>query len=167
MFRQRYAWCLAALFVIAGSAAAQPASAGGPAFTLRAGATVDPDQFHLGFHLDVGELAPRLIFRPGAEIGFGSSRTTLVGNFDALYRAHESRTFEVLVGGGVGVGADWPDGRDTNGLFGVNLVAALEWGTRPVPHVPQARGSQLRYLFELRGGLGDLPAFKATIGLRF
>lgn len=165
--RMRRACCLVALLaVIAAPAAAQPAGSG-PGFTLRAGATMDPDQFHLGFHMDVGELAPRLVFRPGAEIGFGSSRTILVANFDALYRAHESRTLEVLVGGGVGAGAEWPDGRDTRGLFGVNLVAALEWGTRPTPHVPQARGSQLRYLFELRAGLGDLPGFKATLGLRF
>jgi len=146
---------------------AAPAVGARARFSARAGATISPDQFHLGFHVNLGEIAPRLRFQPGAEIGFGSSRTTIVGNVDALYLIHAARTVQVLAGGGLGFGMQWTEGADSRGLFGGNLVGAVEWGTRPVPHVSQARGSQVRYVLELRAGLGDLPSFKVTVGLQF
>jgi len=162
---------LALMVFTAGPLAAQeasdPAVGAGARFAVRAGATISPDQFHLGFHVNAGEIVPRLRFQPGAEIGFGSSRTTLVGNVDALYLIHADRTVQVLAGGGLGFGVQWTDGADSRGLFGGSLVGAVEWGTRPVPHVSQARGSQVRYMLELRAGIGDLPSFKVTVGLQF
>ena len=149
------------------AALAQDAAPRRPAFGLRAGATIDPDQFHLGFHVDVGEIVPRLRFQPSAEIGFGSSRTTLVGNVDVLYRIHTTRTISISAGGGVGFGIQWPEEADSTGLVGANLIGTLEWGTRPTPHVAGATGSQVRYFLDLRGGLGDLPAFKVTAGILF
>ena len=117
--------------------------------------------------MNAGEIVPRLRFQPGAEIGFGSGRTTLVGNIDALYLIHANRTVQILAGGGLGLGMQWREGHDSDGLLGANLVGALEWGTRSVPDVTQARGSQLRYVLELRAGIGDLPSFKVTVGLQF
>jgi len=162
---------VALLVVVAAPLEAQespdPAVNSGARFAARIGATISPDQFHLGFHVNAGEIVPRLRFQPGAEIGFGSGRTTLVANVDALYLIHADRTVQILAGGGLGIGMEWKDGADSSGLFGGNLVAAVEWGTRPTPHVSQARGSQLRYVLELRAGLGDLPSFKVTVGLQF
>jgi hypothetical protein len=133
----------------------------------RIGATIDPDQFHVGFHVSLAELAPRFQIRPGAEIGFGSGQTTLLANIDGLYAVHDTRTTRILVGGGLGLGTRWGDDVDSGGIYGASLVGALEWGTRPVPHVSGARGSQLRYVLELRLGMGDLPGLKATLGLQF
>jgi len=144
-----------------------PAVDTGARFAVRAGATISPDQFHVGFHVNAGEILPRLRFQPGLEVGFGSSRTTLVGNVDALYLIHANRTVQVLAGGGLGLGMEWRDGADSQGLFGGSLVGAVEWGTLPATHVSQARGSQVRYVLEMRAGLGDLPSFKVTVGLQF
>ncbi len=167
----RITLALVLLVLAAAPVAAQESSnlpaGGGARFAVRAGATISPDQFHVGFHVNAGEILPRLRFQPGAEIGFGSSRTTLVGNVDALYLIHADRTVQVLAGGGLGFGMEWRDGADSQGLLGGSLVGAVEWGTRPVPHVSQARGSQVRYLLEMRAGLGDLPSFKVTVGLQF
>ncbi|NKB89657.1 MAG: hypothetical protein GKS06_15680 [Acidobacteria bacterium] len=160
---------LALLVAVTSTLSAQESgvSGQGPSFALRAGATVSPDQFHVGFHVDLGEAAPRLRIRPGAEIGFGSDRTTLVGNIDALYVASTSRTTNILVGGGLGLGAEWGDRGKDGGLFGANLIGAVEWGTRATPHVSAAGGSYLRYLLEVRVGLADLPELKVTVGLQF
>jgi hypothetical protein len=133
----------------------------------RFGATIDPDQFHLGLHVRLAELAPRFQIRPSLEIGFGSGQSTLLANIDGLYAVHGTRTTLILVGGGVGMGTRWGDEIDSGGIYGASLVGALEWGARAVPHVSGARGSQLRYLLELRIGLGDLPGLKATVGLQF
>ena len=160
---------LAALLLLLPAATlhAQEGGVSGVSFGLRAGATVSPDQFHVGFHVDLGQAAPQLRIRPGAEIGFGSDRTTFLGNVDALYVVSSSRTTNVLVGGGLGLGAEWGDAVKDGGLFGGAIVAAVEWGARPTPHVAQAGGSHLRYLLEMRLGLGDVPTMKVTVGLQF
>ncbi len=144
---------------------------------VRAGGTIDPDQFHFGLQLNAGMVSPRVRFQPSVEVGFGSDRTTLVGNFDFLYLAYGNRTVQTLFGAGLGVGGMWfstgsgPEhagtDRPAEGLIGLNLIAGLEWGTRPVADVPESKGSQVRWLVEIRAGIGDLPAFKATIGINF
>jgi hypothetical protein len=155
------------LVIPAAELLAQEEAGPGVSFGVRAGATIDPDQFHVGFHVDLGQAAPRLRIRPGAEIGFGSGRTTFLGNIDALYVASQSRSTNILVGGGLGLGAEWGDRGKDGGLFGAALIGAVEWGARPTPHVAQAAGSFLRYLLELRIGLGDVPAAKVTVALQF
>ncbi|MBI2819899.1 MAG: hypothetical protein HYX73_07960 [Acidobacteria bacterium] len=52
---------------------------------LRAGASLDPDQFYLGGHVEVGPLIERLWFRPNLEVGIGSNRTLAAFNGEFAY----------------------------------------------------------------------------------
>ena len=38
---------------------------------LRAGVSVDPDQFYVGAHVETAPIVERLVFRPNVEVGFG------------------------------------------------------------------------------------------------
>ena len=63
---------------------AAPAQAQGVG--VRAGASADPDQFYAGVHLETGELAARLRFRPNVEVGVGDNVTLVALNFEFTYR---------------------------------------------------------------------------------
>ena len=49
---------------------------------LRAGLSLDPDQFYVGGHIETDPLVERLVFRPSAEIGFGDNVTLAAFNFE-------------------------------------------------------------------------------------
>ena len=61
-----------------------PARAQG--FGGRVGASVDPEQFYGGVHVQSGELADNLRFQPNLEIGVGDDRTLFAVNFEFTYR---------------------------------------------------------------------------------
>ena len=68
-----------ALMVFAGSARAQ-------GLGVRAGASVDPDQFYGGVHFETRELVEHLRFRPNLEVGVGDDVTLFAVNFEFSYR---------------------------------------------------------------------------------
>jgi len=122
---------------------------------VRAGISVDPDQFYIGAHVDVDEVAQRVWFRPNAEIGFGDSRTLAAFNGEFVYRfATRSRTWTPYAGGGPGLVITTfrggPGRRDTDAGPGFNFVAGLE----------KAQG----LMAEVKLGLLDSPGFKLGIG---
>ena len=63
---------------------AAPAQAQGVG--VRAGASTAPDQFYAGAHVETGELADRLRFRPNVEVGVGDNVTLVAVNFEFIYR---------------------------------------------------------------------------------
>lgn len=73
--------CLAFLFVWALAASAFAQGGAG----IRAGASIDPDQFYFGGHLEAGPLVERLWFRPNVEIGIGNDRTLVAVNGEFTY----------------------------------------------------------------------------------
>ena len=122
---------------------------------LRGGLTIDPDQVHLGVHINAGEFAPRVRFQPSFEIGLGNDRIVGAINIDALYTFRKP-SWRPYLGGGLGVALIDPKGergRDFNTEVGLNLIGGFEWGPRA------------RYLLELRVGVGDIPSFKVTAGI--
>jgi opacity protein-like surface antigen len=127
---------------------------------IRGGLTVDPDQGHIGMHVNAGNFAPRVRFQPSFEIGFGSNRVVGMINIDAFYD-FDASGWSPYLGGGLGVGIISRDrGRndgddDVNVEAGVNLVGGFEWGEAN------------KYLLEARVGIGDIPDFKLTVGLSF
>ena len=125
---------------------------------LRGGATIDPDQVHVGIHIDAGQFAPRVRFQPSFEVGFGNDLIVGAINLDALYTFSQD-SWKPYLGGGLGVALIDSDrnrrGDDFNVEAGLNLLAGFFWGTRD------------RYLLEVRAGVGDIPDFKVTAGIGF
>jgi hypothetical protein len=127
---------------------------------VRGGLTVDPDQGHVGAHLNAGNFAPKVRFQPSVEVGFGSDRVVTEINVDAFYR-FDQQGWTPYLGGGLGVAIISHDrGRndgddDVNVEAGVNLVGGFEFGNAD------------KYLLEARVGIGDIPDFKLTIGINF
>ncbi len=52
---------------------------------VRGGASVDPDQFYFGGHLEAGPIVKQLWFRPNVEIGLGNDRTLIGINAEFAY----------------------------------------------------------------------------------
>lgn len=142
---------VAALVFLAVVASASPAAAQGPG--VRAGVSVDPDQFYIGGHYETAELVDRLRFRPNLEVGFGDDVTTVGINLEAVYKVplKGSGSKAFYVGGGPAITIfDHDNGSDTEG--GLNLLAGLEFG---------------KVFVEVKGGLFDAPDLKVGIGYTF
>lgn len=151
---------VASFALLAAAPAAAQADIGVRRFGIRGGLTVDPDQGHVGMHVNAGTFAERVRFQPSFEVGFGSDRVVLMIHADALYYFATSG-WSPYLGGGLGIGVISRDtGRndgddDVNVEAGVNLVGGFEFGDTD------------KYMLEARVGIGDIPDFKLTIGLNF
>ena len=163
-----------ALMLLAPAGAAAPT---GPSGTTalgwgpHVGLTVDPDQIHLGVHLQVGPPQPGVRFRPAFDLGFGDNVTAIALNFDAvcLLRTRDPRLMPYL---GAGIGANYYDfdrgvsarrrddrdeGDGSDVEPGVNLLGGFDWRLRGGAH----------FFGEARIGLVDAPDLKLTIGWTF
>lgn len=146
---------LAAVLVFCGAGELRAQGGAG----LRAGVSLDPDQFYLGGHLEVGPVLERLWFRPNLEVGLGSNRTLVALNGEFAYQFPLVRSqWRAYVGGGPALNlirfeaGPFPV-RDTEAEGGFNLLLGLE----------HSRG-----LFtELKFGLLDSPAVKLGVGFTF
>lgn len=133
---------------------------------LRAGISMNPDQFHGGVFADVGQIVSKVRLQPSFEFGLGNGVRLGAVNADALY-LFDSRRWRPYAGGGLGInfidvtdGVGQGDGMDIEPVF--NLVAGVEWGNPK----PGSRASR-RYQLEARLGLGDTPDFKLSAGITF
>jgi len=138
---------LVALFVLTVPAAAQD---GG----LRAGLSVDPDQFYFGGHLETSPLVDRLYFRPNVEVGFGDDLTLIGANMEFVYKFSNRRGWGLYAGGGPALNiymVDEADDSDTDA--GLNLLVGVE----------NTRG----LFFEFKMGVVDSPDFKFGVGWTF
>ena len=132
-------------------AGAGTATAQGPG--VRAGVSVDPDQFYVGGHYETDELVEHLHLRPNLEVGFGDDVTTIAVNIEAIYKyaLRNHRDTRVYAGGGPAINIyDRDDGSDAKG--GLNLLGGIEFG---------------KVFFEVKGGLFDSPNLKVGIGYTF
>ena len=99
---------------------------GGAGF--RAGASVDPDQFYFGGHLEVGPVVEQLWFRPNVEVGIGNDRTLVGINGELTYWFPLARrAWDLYVGGGPAVNVirfdeDRVRGGDTEVEGGFNIL---------------------------------------------
>jgi hypothetical protein len=145
---------LLTLFLNGASVAEAQAKLGFRGWAMRAGVTVDPDQFHAGIHINAGEFAPRVRFQPSFEIGFGNDRIVGDIHLDAFYMIR-ARGWRPYVGAGLGIALVDADHRDFDVGAGMNLVGGFEWGTHR------------SLILELRVGVGDIPDLKLTAGIGF
>ncbi len=73
-------------FLLALTAGAAFAGIGFDGWAPRAGARFgDPNQFVVGGHVNLGEIAPGLRLQPMVDVGFGDNLTLVTINSDALY----------------------------------------------------------------------------------
>ncbi len=134
----------------------------------RVGLTVDPDQIHLGAHVDFGNFARHVRFQPNLEVGFGVV-TLFALNFEAAYR-FQSRwnVWTPYVGGGLGLnfvrgdlGHRWLGSHhfhdNTGAQAGLNILGGIEKGLR--------NGD--RFFAEAKLGFSNSPDLKLTVGWTF
>jgi hypothetical protein len=141
------------IFLASGSAMAQTG------FGLRAGATIDPDQFHFGVHYASSPLIDKLTFRPNLEAGFGSNFTTVAANLEFAYKIPIPKlTFSAYIGAGPALNiyrfsAPRSGESETFTRGGFNILVGLEHNSG---------------LFgELKVGTIDSPDLKFTVGITF
>ena len=124
-----------------------PAAAQGPG--VRAGASVDPDQFYLGGHYESNALVDRLHFKPNAEIGFGDDVTTVALNFEFVYKIPVSRPWSLYLGGGPALNI-YSFENDSDARGGLNLLFGAE--------------TSQGLFFEVKVGAIDSPDVKFGVG---
>lgn len=131
-------------------AAASAQVAGG----LRAGVSVDPDQFYVGGHIETEPLVERLVFRPNAEIGFGDDVTLVAVNFEFLWKfPRRGSDWGFYAGGAPAINLYQFDGPGDDAEAGFSFVGGLE----------NSRG----LFFEFKVGLEGTPDFKFGVGITF
>lgn len=136
-----------ALFVMAMHASASPAYA--QEFGVRAGVSVDPDQFYFGGHFQTEPLVDRLRFRPNVEIGFGDDVTLVGFNVEFAYFFPTRSPWQLYAGAGPALNLiDFNDNTEAEGGF--NFLVGVE----------HSRG----LFFEFKVGVIDSPEFKFGVG---
>jgi hypothetical protein len=123
---------------------------------LRAGASVDPDQFYFGGHAELGPVVERLWFRPNLEVGVGDDTTVFAFNGEFAYWFPPfNNEWGVYVGGGPALnivrfdrGPSGDDETDAQGGFNFLLGLAHTEG----------------FFGELKLGVIDSPEFKIGVG---
>ena len=132
------------------SAAWAQASAG-----IRAGVSGTPDQFFFGGHIETGQIADHLTFRPNVEVGVGNGETLVCVNLEFAYHVPLHRqpwTLYFSAGPAAIISSpSRPNGSNVGGGF--NLLVGL-----------QARQG---FFTELKAGLIDSPEIKFTVGYAF
>jgi hypothetical protein len=114
-------WGLLYLGIMVGLAA--PASA--QDFGVRAGVSIDPDQFYFGAHAQTAPLVDRLRFRPNAEIGVGDDVTVIAFNFEFAYFFPTSQPWQFYAGAGPALNIVDTE-NDTDPTGGFNILLGVE-----------------------------------------
>jgi hypothetical protein len=141
-------------FLTATALTAWPSIALGQGPGVRAGVSVDPDQFYLGGHYETDPLIERLHFKPNLEVGFGDDLTHVGVNFEFVYKFPTRTEWTLYAGGGPAINYysfDDLDASDTEA--GLNFIFGAE----------MSRG----LFFEVKLGAFDSPDVKFGVGWTF
>jgi hypothetical protein len=119
---------------------------------VRAGVSVNPDQFYLGGHFDTS-VVDRFHFRPNVEFGFGDDVTTTAINLEFVYKWPLRRSpWTIYAGGGPAINIyNFDEHTDSEGGF--NFLGGLE----------HDKG----FFFEFKAGAWDSPDLKIGAGYTF
>jgi hypothetical protein len=88
---------------------------------VRAGISLNPDQFYFGGHLETAPLVDRVRFRPNVEIGLGDDVTVVGINFELVYFFPRRQQWGLYAGGGPALNIV-DSARDTEPEGGFNIV---------------------------------------------
>ena len=121
---------------------------------VRAGLSLDPDQFYLGGHIETAPLVERLVFRPNVEVGFGDDVMLAAFNFEFVWMFPRRRSpWGCYAGGGPASNLYLFDGPGDETVGGFNFVAGVE--------------NRKGLFFEFKFGVADSPDFKFGVGFTF
>lgn len=127
---------------------------------VRAGVSVDPDQFYFGGHYVTDPLADRLRFQPNIEVGLGDDITLVTVNVEFGYWIALKRPWQVYMGGGPAIniynfenGSPRGRGDDSDVEGGFNILVGLK--------------HRDGLFFELKVGALDSPGLKLGVGYTF
>lgn len=119
---------------------------------VRSGASIDPDQFYFGGHVETGPIADRVRFRPNVEIGVGNALTVVALNVELAYHFPAQNDWNFYAGGGPALNIVDSDS-DTRAAGGVNMMLGIA----------HERG----LFFEFKVGFIDSPNAKIGVGYTF
>ena len=119
---------------------------------MKAGASVDPDQFYFGGQVETAPLVDQLRFRPNVEIGIGNDVNLVAVNIEFAFDFPQAGDWRWFVGGGPALNfINIEEETNSEGGFNILAGAAHDGG-----------------LFgEVKFGLGDSPDFKIGVGYSF
>jgi hypothetical protein len=121
---------------------------------VRAGLSIDPDQFYVGGHVETEPLIERLVFKPNVEVGFGDDVTLAAFNFEFMWKFPRRRgPWGFYAGGGPAINMYQFEGPDDDTEPGFNFVGGVE----------HTRG----FFFEFKVGAHESPDFKFGVGITF
>ena len=116
---------------------------------VRAGVSVDPDQFYFGGHYETAPLVDRLRFRPNLEVGLGDDVTLIGFNIEFAYVFPTKNDWQFYAGGGPALNiVDVNDDTDTEAGFNFLVGAQTRKGL----------------FFEFKVGLESSPDLKFGVG---
>lgn len=125
MFSSVRLWKLGASFFLAALFLTVPAAVSAQGVGVRAGASVDPDQFYFGGHYETAPLVEQLHFRPNVEVGFGDDITLVGFNLEFAYKIPLDGPWSLYAGGGPALNIySFNDDNETDG--GLNLLFGAE-----------------------------------------
>ena len=119
----------------------------------QAGASITPDQFFFGGHVETTPVYDKVRFRPGVDVGFGEDLTLVAINFDFTYSFTETRPWNLYAGGGPGINWFNVDGPGSETEAGLNFLVGVK--------------HRDGLFFEMRVGAFDSPDLKFGVGYTF
>jgi hypothetical protein len=120
---------------------------------VRAGGSVDPDQFYFGGHIETDYLVQRLVFRPNVELGFGDDITLVALNLEFLWKFPSRAPWAFYAGGGPAINIYQFEGPGDEVEPGFNFIGGIE--------------SRRGLFFEFKIGADSSPDFKFGVGYTF
>ena len=119
---------------------------------VRVGASLDPDQFYFGGHVETPQLAEHVSFRPNVEVGLGSSEKVVAFNFELAYKFPSQQAWHLYAAAGPALNIiDTNHDTSAQGGLTVGLGAEHRDGL----------------FVEVKAGAINSPRFKIGIGYRF
>lgn len=122
-------------------------------FGVRVGASVDPEQFYFGGHVESEPIYEQLIFRPNIEIGFGDNLTIVGLNGEFVWPFELATAGSLYAGFGPAINVISVDAgvvSDTTVKPGINFLGGYEFDQG--------------YFVEIKLGAIDSPDLKFGIG---
>jgi hypothetical protein len=119
---------------------------------VRVGASIDPDQFYFGGHVETPPLAENIYFRPNVEVGLGSSEKVVAFNFELAYKFPSQQAWRPYVAAGPALNII-DTNQDTSAQGGLTFGLGAE--------------HRDGLFVEVKAGAINSPRIKIGIGYRF